>query len=82
MKFFDTGYFKGSAPRSILAKKRTIKNKIISWRLDKEYYDGARINGYGGFKYDGRWQKLLPKIIKKYKLTKKRKYKILKFHLF
>ncbi len=73
MKFFDTGYFKGSAPRSMLAKKRTIKNKIISWRLDKEYYDGVRINGYGGFKYDGRWKKILPKIIKRYKLNKKSK---------
>ena len=73
MAFFDTGYFKNNSPRSSLAKKRTIKNKIISWRLDKEYYDGKRINGYGGFKYDGRWKKFLPKIIKKYKLNKNSK---------
>ena len=73
MTFFDTGYFKNNSPRSSLAKKRTIKNKIISWRLDKEYYDGKRINGYGGFKYDGRWKKFLPKIIKKYKLNKNSK---------
>ena len=34
-----------------------------------DYYDGDRNNGYGGFKYDGRWLKLLPRIIKKYKLN-------------
>ena len=28
-------------------------------------------NGYGGFYYDGRWLKLLPKIIQKYNLTNK-----------
>ena len=39
----------------------------------KEYYDGNRLNGYGGFKYDGRWLKLLPKLIKRYKLTSKSK---------
>ena len=45
---------------------------MYAWQL-KEYYDGSRLNGYGGFKYDGRWLKLLPKIIKKYKLTNKSK---------
>ena len=65
MKFFDTGYFKGNKPRSSLAKKRNIKNKITAWRLNKQYYDGNRLDGYGGYKYDGRWKKFLPIIIKK-----------------
>ena len=73
MAHFDTGYFKNSSGRSVLAKKRKIENKIISWSLGKEYYDGKRINGYGGFKYDGRWKAFLPKIIKKYKLNNKSK---------
>ena len=73
MSFFDTGYVKKSASRSSLAKKRTIYNKIIAWNLDKKYYDGKRINGYGGFKYDERWKKFLPKIIKRYKLNSKSK---------
>jgi len=72
-KFFDTNYFKGNKPRSTLAKKRSIKNKIIAWKLDKNYYDGERLNGYGGFKYDGRWKRFLPKIIKRYKLNSKSK---------
>ena len=73
MAHFDTGYFNSSSGRSVLAKKRKIENKIISWSLGKEYYDGKRINGYGGYKYDGRWKTLLPKIIKKYKLNNKSK---------
>ena len=73
MAFFDTGYFKGNKPRSLLAKKRNIKNKITAWGLGKQYYDGNRLDGYGGYKYDGRWKKFLPKIIKKYKLSGKSK---------
>ena len=71
---FDIGYFKKPVKvRAKVAKERNVINKMHAWELGKEYYDGNRLNGYGGFKYDGRWQKLLPKIIKKYKLTKKSK---------
>ena len=72
---FDIGYFKKKIKvRSRVASRRTILNKIKAWELSKEYYDGKRINGYGGFKYDGRWQKLLPKIIRKYKIKKESKF--------
>jgi len=72
MPYFDPGYFKKKilVNRSV---KRSIKNKLTAWELGKEYYDGDRNNGYGGFNYDGRWLKLLPKIIKRYKLTNKSK---------
>ena len=73
MSYFDIGYFSKKVKRASFANKRRIKNKIIAWNLNKEYYDGSRINGYGGFKYDGRWKKFLPKIIKRYKLTNKSK---------
>ena len=59
--------------RSQVSKKRTIINKVNAWKLDKQYYDGNRLDGYGGFIYDGRWKKILPKIIKRYKLSKKSK---------
>ena len=73
-KHFDVGYFKKPIKvRSVVAKKRTVINKINAWKLEKEYYDGTRLDGYGGFKYDGRWKKLLPKIINKYKLNKNSK---------
>lgn len=55
--------------RKIASKNdRTIKNKIIASYRDKEYFDGDRNNGYGGFNYDGRWLKVLPDIFEYYKL--------------
>ncbi len=73
-KHLDIGYFKKKIKvRSKVAKKRSVINKINAWQLEKKYYDGNRLDGYGGFKYDGRWLKLLPKLIKKYKLTNKSK---------
>ena len=68
MPHFRMNYTKPSKKRSIVADKRTLKNKIKAWELDKDFYDGSRLNGYGGFKYDGRWKKVLPKFIKRYKL--------------
>ena len=73
-RHLDIGYFKKKIKvRSKVAKKRSVINKYNAWQLEKKYYDGNRLDGYGGFKYDGRWQKLLPKLIKRYKLTKKSK---------
>ena len=73
-KHFDIGYFKKKIKvRAKVAKERTVINKMYAWELGKEYYDGSRLNGYGGFNYDGRWLKLLPKIIKRYKLTNQSK---------
>jgi SAM-dependent methyltransferase len=69
MPHFDIGYFNSKIIRKKISLSRTITNKYIAWQLNEKYYDGKRENGYGGFKYDGRWKKLLPKIIKKYKLN-------------
>ena len=66
MPFFDFGYFDSKTNRKL--KPVTIKKKIIAWKKNKEFYDGARENGYGGFQYDGRWLNILPKIIKRYNL--------------
>lgn len=45
-------------PRYVGPNIRTIKNKIIASYRGREYYDGERNNGYGGFRYDGRWKKV------------------------
>ena len=69
-KHFDIGYYKEPVKaRAKAAKKRSVINKMHAWELGKEYYDGSRLNGYGGFKYDGRWLNMLPKAITKYKLN-------------
>ena len=68
MEKLDFLYFKNDTKRKV--KKISLDQKFIAWKKDKEFYDGKRKNGYGGFKYDGRWLKILPKIIKEYNLTK------------
>ena len=69
MPGFDPKYFKKSKVNRVV--KRKLENKLKAWKLGKDYYDGDRNDGYGGFTYDARWLKLLPKIIKRYKLNKK-----------
>ena len=53
--------------------KRMINQKIKSMKISKkysyDYWDGSRKYGYGGYKYDGRWEAVARKIISKYKLT-------------
>ena len=68
MPYFDPKYFKRKSKVNRVVNRK-IKNKLIAWQLDKDYYDGDRNNGYGGFNYDGRWLNLLPKFIKRYKLN-------------
>lgn len=41
----------------------------IAKKFDKEFFDGARRFGYGGYKYDGRWIPMAEKIIERYKLN-------------
>tara|TARA_E500000178_G_C17031447_1_gene760801 strand:- start:3434 stop:4096 length:663 start_codon:yes stop_codon:yes gene_type:complete len=53
--------------------KRMVDNKVkcmsISKKYGKDYWDGDRKYGYGGYKYiPGRWKPLAIKLIKNYKL--------------
>ena len=83
MAYFDYGYFKYSnkgtkkfnpkAERSKLSIKRGIINRIIANQFGKEFYDGDRLNGYGGFNYDEKLKIFLKKIIHKYNLNKNSK---------
>ncbi|MDJ0652418.1 MAG: class I SAM-dependent methyltransferase [Simkaniaceae bacterium] len=40
----------------------------IAKRFDKDYWDGDRKVGYGGFYYDGRWKIVAEELAKKYNL--------------
>jgi len=71
MKEFDIGYPHSGVRRIIKPGFRTIKNKVVAWGLGREYYDGDRMNGYGGFRYDGRWAKVVPNIVDKYGVGEK-----------
>ncbi len=67
MPFWDIEYFNNSIKRTV--EDRKIANRLIAWQLGRDYYDGSRENGYGGFVYDGRWKKLIPKIVERYGLS-------------
>lgn len=56
-------------PRYVGPNIRTIKNRIAASYRDERYYDGDRNDGYGGFKYDGRWKKIAESMCADYELT-------------
>ena len=54
--------------REHLIGTRTEENRTIARKFNKEFFDGERINGYGGYNYDGRWIEVAKLIQKRYKL--------------
>jgi ubiquinone/menaquinone biosynthesis C-methylase UbiE len=40
----------------------------IARRFEKEFFDGERLYGYGGYKYDGRWVKVAERLKEQYDL--------------
>lgn len=42
----------------------------IARKYDFDYWDGDRRFGYGGYKYDGRWEAVAAKLIENFKLKK------------
>tara|TARA_B100000315_G_scaffold154277_1_gene142824 strand:- start:252 stop:935 length:684 start_codon:yes stop_codon:yes gene_type:complete len=54
--------------RYVSPRIRTIKSRIFASYRDKEYYDGDRKNGYGGFEYDGRWISIAKDMYSEYNL--------------
>lgn len=70
MREFDllSDYPEPKKKRIVSKEYRTIKNRIIASYRGKDFYDGSRKNGYGGYKYDGRWSEVAKKIFKIYNL--------------
>jgi ubiquinone/menaquinone biosynthesis C-methylase UbiE len=56
--------------RNINLRKNNKTNKVIkiAQKFGKDYFDGDRKYGYGGYYYDGRWKKVVLDFIKYYKL--------------
>lgn len=52
---------------------RMTDNKVecmkVGRKYDKDYWDGDRRYGYGGYKYDGRWDVVAKKLIELYNLS-------------
>ncbi len=47
----------------------TEEHKRIAREFGKEFFDGDRLVGYGGYKYDGRWVKIVERFRDHYGLT-------------
>jgi len=62
-------YPKLDKPRFVSDKKRTILNRIVATKRGQSFFDGDRDNGYGGYKYDGRWNAVAKKISEKYSIN-------------
>jgi len=60
-----------SAPRDYLARMTAQKplRVEIAKRFDREFFDGDRANGYGGYRYDGRWKPIAQQLLRHYNLT-------------
>jgi ubiquinone/menaquinone biosynthesis C-methylase UbiE len=60
-----------STKRDYLARVNEIdKAKVaeVAIRFDKDYWDGDRLTGYGGYRYDGRWRTVAEAMIEAYGL--------------
>ena len=70
MREYDAlkGYPEPKEPREVHPDIRTIQNRIVASYRDKEFYDGDRNNGFGGLKYDGRWETIAKNMLKEYSL--------------
>ncbi len=53
-----------------LEKRAEVKDedRRIARQFGREYFDGTRNQGYGGYKYDGRWKPIVRRFAEHYKL--------------
>jgi len=57
------------ARRNLAARRRGLEeNRAIARRFGREYFDGTREQGYGGYHYDGRWVPIAGDIAKHFDL--------------
>jgi ubiquinone/menaquinone biosynthesis C-methylase UbiE len=63
-------YPKANRDLSARVKSKSEESRNLARKFDKEYFDGDRNNGYGGFYYNEKyWRDVIPDIISRYKLT-------------
>ena len=50
------------------AAAKTAEDRAIAKRFGKDFFDGERRHGYGGYRYDGRWLPVARRIVEHYHL--------------
>lgn len=63
-----SSYSKNIKERNFSRNFRTIDNRINATLKNKLFYDSTRNNGFGGYKYDGRWSSVAEKLKQRYNL--------------
>lgn len=48
--------------------EKTPEDRAAAKRFDKDFFDGDRRHGYGGYRYDGRWLPVARRIVEHYAL--------------
>jgi ubiquinone/menaquinone biosynthesis C-methylase UbiE len=48
--------------------EKTPEDKAIARRFDRDFFDGERRHGYGGYRYDGRWLPVARRFVEHYNL--------------
>lgn len=67
-------YPKTRRPVEERSKSVTVKDKLLARQFGREYFDGTRNQGYGGYNYNPKyWQAVVKRIQKFYSLTAKSK---------
>lgn len=51
------------------AQKKSPEDIAIAKKFGKDFFDGERRHGYGGFRYDGRWLPVAKRFIEHYQLA-------------
>jgi hypothetical protein len=50
------------------ALAKTAEDRAIAKRFDRDFFDGERRHGYGGYRYDGRWLPVAQRFVEFYNL--------------
>ena len=50
------------------AQQKTEEDRRIAKRFDRDFFDGERRHGYGGYRYDGRWLPVARRLVEHYQL--------------
>jgi SAM-dependent methyltransferase len=59
------------AKRNLVARKLGQEtNRAVAREFGREYFDGAREQGYGGYRYDGRWLPIARDIVEHFELKR------------
>jgi hypothetical protein len=50
------------------AAAKTAEDRAVARRFDRDFFDGERRHGYGGYRYDGRWLPVARRFVEHYGL--------------